>query len=130
EAAIRGLRMSPELGGNDVLKFFIMRGKPSRRASASAIWPASHRAHQWLFLRHAEPWASRHIRPAQHHQLRAWRAIYDGRVRVLSTPQQWRFFHRLLACPDPVPGDRRIVRPALGTESAFAAKCEEQEPQL
>ena len=35
---------------------------------------------QRLVLRHAQPRARRHLRHAEHHQFRAWRAVHDGRV--------------------------------------------------
>ncbi len=51
-----------------------------RHPGAGPVRPAADRAHQRRVLRDAEPRARRHLRPAQHHQLHARRAVHDGRV--------------------------------------------------
>ena len=56
------------------------RDRTLRHPGAGPVRPAADRAHQRRVLRDAEPRARRHLRPAQHHQLHARRAVHDGRV--------------------------------------------------
>ena len=55
-----------------------------RHPIAGVVRPAPDRADQRLVLCAAQPRPRRHLRHAQHHQLRARRPIHDGRVRGLS----------------------------------------------
>ena len=63
--------------------FELFSGDPA----AGAVRAASARPHQRLVLRDAEPRPRDHLRPAQHHQFRAWRAVHDGRVLRLVSAQ-------------------------------------------
>ncbi len=54
-----------------------------RHPDAGLPGPAAARARQRLVLRDAEPRPGGHLRPARHRQLRARRALHDGRVRRL-----------------------------------------------
>ena len=58
-------------------------------SDAGALRPAADRAHQRRVLRDAVARARRDLRPAQHHQLHARRAVHDGRVRRV-VPAQYR----------------------------------------
>src|SRR6266700_2697016 len=52
---------------------------------AGTLRSTADRADQWRVLRHALARPGGDLRPAQHHQLHAWRALYDGSVlRVVS----------------------------------------------
>ena len=58
-----------------------------RHSASGAVRPAPARADQRLVLRDAQPRARRHLRAAQHHQLRPWRPVHDGRLRRLDARQ-------------------------------------------
>ena len=61
-----------------------------RRPDAGAVRPAADRADQRRVLRDAVARARGDLRPAQHHQLHARRAVHDGRVlRVVPAAVRW-----------------------------------------
>jgi hypothetical protein len=57
--------------------------RTSRHTAAGAVWAVAARADQRLVLCDAVAWSGGHLRPAQHHQFRARRAVHDGRIRRL-----------------------------------------------
>ena len=61
-----------------------------RHSVDGAVRAASARAHQRLVLRDPEPRSRRHLRHAQHHQLRARRPVHDGRLRGVPAARQAR----------------------------------------
>ena len=79
-----------------------------RHSFDGAVRAASARADQWIVLRAAEPRPRRHLRHAEHHQLRPWRPVHDGRLRGLPAAGQAR--HRLLAGAGAGADHRRRLR--------------------
>src|SRR5437764_10901905 len=78
---------------------------PHRGAAGAAVLRAAlGRADQRRLLRDAEPWPRGDLRPLEHHQLHAWRAVHAGRLLRLVSAELAR--HRLLA----VPGQRAACR--------------------
>ena len=65
-----------------------------RRPHPGPVRPVADRADQRLVLRAAVAGAGGDLRPAEHHQLHARRAVHDGRLRRLPAAQQ--AGHRLL----------------------------------
>ena len=65
-----------------------------RHHYAGTVRAVAARAHQRLVLRRAEPGAGGHLRPAQHHQLLARRAVHAGRLPGAARADPFR--HELL----------------------------------
>src|SRR5205085_44932 len=88
-------------------------------SDAGAVRSAPHRADQRRLLRDAEPGAVGHLRPAQHHQLRARRAVHDGRLRRVLRVAVGR--PRLLAVAADRAGRGRPLRGGARAHDAQAA---------
>jgi hypothetical protein len=63
--------------------------------------PVAGRADQWLVLRHPQPRAGDHLRPAQHHQFRPRRPVHDGCLHRLArlTKFNVNYWVALIAAP-------------------------------
>src|SRR6056297_3001577 len=93
--------------------------RASGNTAAGPAGPASAGADQRIVLRGAVSGSCRDLRTAQHHQLRAWRALHGGGLRGVDAAElSW---YRLLARADPRTADRRRLRDGAGTHDVAAS---------